>query len=140
MTKEMMVKEYKNVFNDNIGELDGEYTIKMKENAKPVKHSQRKIAIPLQEQVKTELDELERQGILRQVTIPTPRISSLVVTKKKSGKIRLCLDPKDLNFEIERENYPLPTIEDIATKLHKAKVFSAGRTKWLLACENSRRI
>ena len=124
MTKEMMVKEYKKVFNDNLGELEGEYKIKMKENAKSVKHAQRKIAIPLQEQVKTELDELERQGILRQVTIPTPWISSLVVTKKKSGKIRLCLDPKDLNEEIERENYPLPTIEDIATKMHKAKVFT----------------
>ena len=64
------------------------------------------------------------QGILRQVTISTPWISSLVVTKTNSGKSRLCLDPKDLNEEIERENYPLPTIEDIATKLHKAKVFT----------------
>ena len=77
MTKEMIVKEYKNVCNDNVGELDGEYNIKMKENAKPVKHAQIKIAIPPQEQVNTELDELERQVILRQVTIPTPWISSL---------------------------------------------------------------
>ena len=64
MTKEIMVKEYKSVFNDNVGEMGGEYKIKMKENAKPVKHAQRKISIPLQEQVKTELYELERQGIL----------------------------------------------------------------------------
>ena len=74
--------------------------------------------------MKTELDELERQGILRQVTIPTPWISSLVVIKKNSEKIRLCLDPKYLNEEFVRENYPLPTIEGIATTLHKAKVFT----------------
>ena len=46
------------------------------------------------------------------------------MVKKKSGKIRICLDPKDLNESIERENYPLPTIEEIATKLNKAKVFT----------------
>ena len=39
--------------------------------------------------MKTESDGLESQGILSQVTIPTPLISSLVVTKKKSEKIRL---------------------------------------------------
>ena len=123
MIKEMMLKEYKNVFNDNVGELIGEYKINMNEKSKPVIHAQRKIAIPSQEQLKTELDLLKCQRIIRQVTIPTPWISSLVITKKKSGKIRLCLYPKDLNEWIERENYPLPTIEDIAKKLHKSKVF-----------------
>ena len=40
------------------------------------------------------------------------------------AKIRICLDPKDLNKAIQRENYLLPTIEDIATRLHGAKVFT----------------
>ena len=55
---------------------------------------------------------------------PTPWISSLVIDPKKNGTLRLCLDPKDLNKAILRENYPLPTIEDVATRLHGAKVFS----------------
>ena len=55
---------------------------------------------------------------------PTPWISSMVIVKKKSGKIRICLDPKDLNESIERENSPLSTIEEISTKLNKAKVFT----------------
>ena len=38
--------------------------------------------------------------------------------------MRLCLDPKDLNQAIQREHYPLPTIEDVATCLHGAKVFT----------------
>ena len=41
-----------------------------------------------------------------------------------AGTLRICLDPKDLNKAIQREHYPLPTIEDIATRLHGAKVFS----------------
>ena len=40
------------------------------------------------------------------------------------NKELLCLDPKDLNQAIQREHYPLPTIEDIATRLHGAKVFT----------------
>ena len=34
------------------------------------------------------------------------------------------LDPKDLNRAVQREHYPLPTIEDVATRLHGAKVFT----------------
>ena len=38
--------------------------------------------------------------------------------------IRLCLDPKELNAAIQREHDTLPTIEDVATRLHGAKVFT----------------
>jgi len=47
-----------------------------------------------------------------------------MVVSKKDGKIRLCLDPKDLNQAIQREHYPLPIIEDVATRLHGAKAFT----------------
>ena len=39
-------------------------------------------------------------------------------------KLRICLDPKDLNRAILREHYPLPTIEEVSTRLHGAKVFT----------------
>ena len=48
----------------------------------------------------------------------------MVVVPKKDGKLRVCLDPKDLNQAIQRKHYPLPTIEDIATRLFGAKVFT----------------
>ena len=48
----------------------------------------------------------------------------MVAVPKKNGKLRICLDPKDLNRAILRENYQLPTVEDIATRLHGAKVFT----------------
>ena len=64
------------------------------------------------------------QDIIAPVTTPTPWVSSLMVVPKKDGKIRLCLDPKDLNQAIQREHYPLPTIEDVAIHLHGAKMFT----------------
>ena len=48
----------------------------------------------------------------------------MVAVPKKDGKLRICLDPRDLNKAIRREHYPLPTIEDVATRLHGAKVFT----------------
>ena len=47
-----------------------------------------------------------------------------IVNGGKNGKLRICLDPKDLNAAVHRGHYPLHTIEDIATRLHGAKVFT----------------
>ena len=49
---------------------------------------------------------------------PTPWISSTLAVSKKNGKIRICLDAKDLKKPILQENYPIPTVGDIATRLY----------------------
>ena len=48
----------------------------------------------------------------------------MVIVTKKNGKLGIYLDLKDLNRAIQREHYPLSTIEDVATWLHGAKVFT----------------
>ena len=78
----------------------------------------------LRDRLKETLDDLVLQGIIAPVTTPTRWISSMVVVPKKNGTLRICLDPKDLNKAIQREHYPMPTIEDIATRLHGAKMFT----------------
>jgi hypothetical protein len=42
----------------------------------------------------------------------------------KPDKIRLCIDPKNLNEAVKREHYPMKTIESVLTRLPEAKVFS----------------
>ena len=36
----------------------------------------------------------------------------------------MCLDPRELNKYLKREQYKLPTWEEIASQLHGAKYFS----------------
>ena len=53
----------------------------------------------------------------------------LVVSKPSTDaegetKLRICLDPRDLNFAIKREHFPMPTIEEITTRLNGTKLFS----------------
>jgi len=50
-------------------------------------------------------------------------VSSLVTVVKKD-KIRICLDPTDLNRAIKRPHYPLPTIEETVQDIGNARYFS----------------
>ena len=124
VTKEKLMLQFPDVFSEGLGQLDGEYKIRLDENVPPVQHAPRRVAVALRPQLKETLDALEAQGVIAQVTTPTKWISSMVAVPKKNGKLRICLDPKDLNRAIQRENYQLPTVEDIATRLHGAKVFT----------------
>ena len=118
-----LVKRYPLVF-QGVGCLNGESLIRLDPQQTPVQHPPRRVPVALRDRLKSTLDELERNGILATVTEPTPWVSSLVVVPKKDGRLRLCLDPKDLNRAILREHYPLPTIEEVATRLYGAKCFS----------------
>ena len=75
-----------------------------------------------------------QEDILTLVSEPTDWVPSMV-TVVKPNKLRICIDPKDLNRAIKRSHYPLPTIAEVATKLSKASVFRATCQKWCLAGE-----
>ena len=42
----------------------------------------------------------------------------------KPNKVRICIDPRDLNRAIRREHYQLPTIDEVASRLTGAKKFT----------------
>lgn len=48
----------------------------------------------------------------------------VVAEKPRTGKLRVCLDPRDLNKAINRPHYPLPILEDLTCKLVGAQYFS----------------
>ena len=124
VTKEELMSKFPEVFADGLGQLEGEYKIKLDKTVPPVQHAPRRIAVALRPKLKEALDDLEAQDVVAPVTTPTRWISSIVAVPKKNGKLHIRLDHKDLNRAIQRENYQLPTGEDIATCLHGAKVFT----------------
>ena len=118
-----VLRQYKDLF-QGLGCLEEEYTIKLKPDAKPVVQPPRKAPVALREAVKEELARLTTEGVITPVTEPTAWVSAMVAVKKKNGKVRICIDPRDLNESIMREHYPLQTFEEVATRLPKARVFS----------------
>ena len=100
----------------------GDTTIITDPSVKPVQHAPRRVPVALRDRVKAKLDDLERKGIMEKVAIPTDWISSMVVVTTPN-KIRICLDPKDLNTAVIRPKYQLPTLDELLPKLSRAKVF-----------------
>ena len=119
-----IIDEYADVF-EGIGLFPGECTIHLKPDATPVVCPPRRIPYALRSRLKEELDEMEKMGIIQKVTEPTDWVNALVVVEKpKTGKLRICLDPRPLNKAIQRPYYPLPTLDDITPKLAGAQYFS----------------
>ncbi|XP_041464585.1 uncharacterized protein K02A2.6-like [Lytechinus variegatus] len=107
-----------------IGRFPGEFHITLMEDAHPVVHASRKLPIHLQKELKEELDRMQELGVITRVTEPTDWVSSLAVSRKSNGKLRVCLDPKDLNRACRRTHHKTPTLEEITHKLSGARVFS----------------
>ncbi len=123
-TSQTVVNKYRDVLGTEIGCLPKEYDIVIDESVTPVVHPPRSLPAAIRDKVKEELERLEKCGIITKVTKPTPWVNSLVVVKKKNNRVRICIDPRDLNKAVLREHYPMNSIEDIATRLRGSTVFS----------------
>ena len=121
ITKEYMLKEYSDVFK-GVGTLPGgPYYIRLKENYRPVQHPLRSILVAMQAAYRAELDRLTKEGIITEVQENTEWINPIVPVMKPNGSLRLCMDPKDLNKAMERNQWYSRTIDDILPKLAKSK-------------------
>ena len=84
----------------------------------------RRVPIAMQTKLRYELDGLVDLKVITPVTEPTEWCSQISVQTKKNGRLRICIDPRPLNEVLQRETYPLPTIDDLLPELANAKVFS----------------
>lgn len=120
---EGLLNEYDHLFH-GIGCLPGKYDIKVDHRVKPVVAPRRRIPHTLKDKVREELQRMESMKIISKVETPTRWVSPIVEVKKPSGKVRICLDPRELIKAILREHYPLKTVEEVAASLKQAKHFT----------------
>ncbi|XP_061185191.1 uncharacterized protein K02A2.6-like [Saccostrea echinata] len=89
------------------------------------KHYPRKIPIAIEDKVKAELNRMTELGVVVKQEEPTDWANSMVTVIKPNGKIRICIDPRELNKAILLEHYPLKTVEEVISQMPNAKkVFS----------------
>ena len=82
------------------------------------------MAYALQPALDKELQCLQQAGILEPVE-SSEWATPLVAIPKTNGRLRVCGDYKvTINQNVEKKVYPLPTTEDLFTKLAGGKVFS----------------
>lgn len=86
----------------------------------------RRIPHAIRDQVKAELDRMVKMKIIEPVSEPTPAVSAMLALWLclYKGKLRVCMDPTDLNKNITRRHFPMKTVEKISAKLSGAKWFT----------------
>ena len=123
--KDELIAMYPECFDDTVGCIEEyEYHITVDPSVKPVVHPPRRVPLELKERLREQLNEMKEKGIISEVTQPTDWVNSIVVKEKPNGKLRICLDPRDLNNALKRDHYPTPTLEEITPSLAGSKVFS----------------
>jgi hypothetical protein len=54
----------------------------------------------------------------------TDWVSNIVLVTKKKGKIRVCVDYRDINKACPKDNYPTPFIDQIVDDCARSEIFS----------------
>ena len=72
---------------------------------------------------------MEKQGIMDKIIGPTELFNNLVIRGKGDGQLHISLDPKYLNKAIIWEYPPIPTAEQLMTKLCGSTIFFKVRGK-----------
>ena len=116
---------------DGIGYFPGlPYHIQVDPSITTMQTQCRLVPVHLKESFKQEIDKMLQAGILEPVHQATPWINSFVLVegKDKFGKLklRICIDPTNLNKAITHEPCHFKTPEDIAHLLADACVITVG--------------
>lgn len=117
------IDSYNDLFH-GFGCLPGTYHIVIDSSIEPVVSAPRKVPLGLRDSLRDELNKIVDLRVLRKVSHPTPWVNALDIASKKNDGLRLCLDPRPLNRAIKRAHFQLPTLTELATKLHGAQYFS----------------
>ena len=135
MTKQDILSHYSSCF-EGIGLFPEDlYKFNLKPEHKPAQHAPRKVPIHLEAAFKEEIKSLVKLGILEKVKEYTDWVNSFVIVKKDTRshhspnhtikkKLRICLDPRDLNEALEREPYHTCSVDEVTVKHQGMTVFT----------------
>ena len=128
LTREDILDKYGDVF-DGLGLLEGDVHLDTDPSVQPVQMPMRRIPHALKDKVEAELQQMCTDGIIEKVTEPSDWINPMLVIARPDGRVRIVLDPLNLNKALLRAHYRLPVIDDVLPQLTRAKVFSTVDAK-----------
>lgn len=92
-------------------------------NSPPVVKRPHPVSPYVQKEVDLELNRMLKLGVIEEAD--SEWANPLVVVRKSSGKVRLCLDARGLNSVTVKDPYPLPHIGRILAQLRTTKYLSS---------------
>ncbi|XP_062532884.1 uncharacterized protein K02A2.6-like [Bombyx mori] len=118
-------EQYPAVFSDKLGQFNKyKVNLRLKESAHPIFFKPRPVAFALREKVEKEINRLVGLGVLRPVE-HSDYASPIVPVLKRDGSVRICADYSvTINKQLVVEQYPLPTVNELFSKLYGGQKFS----------------
>lgn len=123
-----LIHVYEDIFAKNdqdIGNTKVKHRIDLNDE-KPFKQRFRRIPPAMYDEVKEYLRQLLAASIIR--ASHSPRTSNVVLVRKKNGKIRMCVDYRELNQKT-KDSYALPRIDELLDFLSGSTFFSTIHMK-----------
>lgn len=99
------------------------HKINLRPDSFPVRQKLRRIPLHLRSQVSEELQSMVHDDIIEPIQ-ESEWASNLVIVQKPTGKLRICVDLRDLNKSLITHTYPLPHTDEVFLKLKDCSVFS----------------
>ena len=117
-------KEFNDLF-DGIGCFEGTFSLQVKLDSRPYQVPPRCVAYVLLMPFKDEL-ERQQQDIIEPLRVNeiSEWCNSFVLVPKANSKVRLCLDPAQLNHALLRPTHKLSILNDILPKLNNIRYMS----------------
>uniref|UniRef100_A0A2N9FLX8 Uncharacterized protein n=1 Tax=Fagus sylvatica TaxID=28930 RepID=A0A2N9FLX8_FAGSY len=100
-----------------------ESSMKSSPECKPVKQALRRMKPEVILKIKEEVEKQLKAGFLSTVTY-SDWVANIVPVPKKDGKVRMCVDYRDLNRASPKDNFPLPHIDTLVDNTATNVVFS----------------
>ena len=94
-----------------------------KEDCPPDKQKVHRMRPDMSEKIKVEVMKQFNAGFLAVTSYPQC-VANMVPVLKKYGKVRMCVDYRDLNREVPKDDFPLPHIDVLVDNTTQYKVFS----------------
>ena len=121
--EQSVLEHFSSIF-EGLGKFEGDYTVKLQDNAKPFAViTPRRVPIPLLETVRKELDRIEKMGVISPIQEPMDWCAGMIPVWKNNGQVCICVDMTQLNESVERELHPLPVVEHVLVQWAGTKVF-----------------
>ena len=123
---ERMLMEHHHIFSldkNEIGCTDtAEHIIELMDD-EPFKERFRRIAPPLLEEVRENLQDMLDGGAIR--PSKSPWCNAIVLVRKKDGTLRFCIDFRKFNARTKKDSFPLPHMQETMESMVGARFFSS---------------
>ena len=121
-----VIREFLDVFPEKLDSTlpsrEVEVRVELMPGVVPISKTLYQMAPTELQELKSQLQDLLKQGFIHSSTSPWG--APVLFVKKKDGTLRLCIDYRGLNQVTIKNTYPLPYIEELFDQLRGARVFS----------------